>query len=189
MGFRVGVEEDSPLRQECIFRSKRVLYRPLHSVPEFSLSARDVDSVMAARYVAEYGNNLNWAVRDRKAQLDSAPGKRLSRQNAHRPDYRWEKKCFCTAPFEKKRTDSPSEIGTDLYPNLLVLNCDHTVLPDAGPSAGLAEALVWINSIGIVRRGDRPCWNQRMGQQKLDGLSGFEHLPDRALRFAKHIKA
>jgi len=107
-------------------------------------------------------------MRNRKAQLNAAPGETLSGQNAHRPDYWWEEERFYTTLFQKKGAYPPPEIGTNLKADLIILNPDHAIFSDLGPSTGLAKALVRIDSIGIVRGGDRSRWNQRMRQQKLD---------------------
>jgi hypothetical protein len=94
----------------------------MHSESDFPLATGDVDSLRTAGYVATNGKNLNGGMRDGKAQLDATPGKRLARQNAHRPDHGREEQCPDSSLFKKKRAYSPTEVRADLYANVIILN-------------------------------------------------------------------
>src|SRR5262249_5135677 len=67
MRVMIRIEEYGPLSQKFIACAKRVLDRPIHSKPQFSFPTGDIDPFRTPRYFVKYRNDLNRAVRDRKA--------------------------------------------------------------------------------------------------------------------------
>src|SRR5712664_3495540 len=175
MSVPIRIEEYCPLGQKCIPLTKGVFDGPVHSKSELSLPAGNIDSFLVGRYFIEYGSNLNWGVRKRKAQLNAASGKRLSGLDSHRSNSVRKENSLHRALFEKNRTDTSPQVRANLHANLVVFDRNHAVVLQNRPPAGLAEALVGIESIRVARCGNRTCWDQAMRQQTLCGLCKFKH--------------
>ena len=89
-------------------------------------------------------------------------------------DARKKESLYCGL-LEEDRTDAPSQIRADLHANLVVFERNHAVALQDRPLAGLAETLVRIETVRVVRRGDRTCWHKLVRQQQLRGLCRFKH--------------
>src|SRR5262249_55465521 len=84
-------------------------------------------------------------------------------------------KSFHLAPLKKNRTHTPTQVRANLHANLVVFDRNHAVMLQLRSPAGLAKTLVGIQSIRVVRCGDRTCWDQTMCQYALRVLCEFKH--------------
>src|SRR6267154_2951609 len=97
-------------------------------------------------------------MRNGKAHFDAAGHKAKPGKDARRPDDVRNIQDFLARSLMNYRCYSPSEVGTDRYSDLIVLQNGESVLLGYRSVGRLGKAYIGVHTIGIKRGWDRTGW-------------------------------